>query len=356
MAEMKQGSQMKETNTDDLTGEIKRPPLDEITAELGVPVSQRGQPALQDHKPKRLVTREEAKDRGWAWYFDGSPCRYSHIAARRTANPSICSDCERVKAGEEPIYNKSKSQTFYPESRIKGNKDLTSPSVIATAPAAPLELPKKDQEFLAQLDELRDFDAAALAVGTKRGLIEARVSSNEMFRKALEDLCSRRGIAWSRAPEAEDFKWTPTIERQLIRRYIDTGILHTAREEMKIPASDYQDHMQKSSAFYAMIEEAKPMAKATLRERAIQDAGKGNDRLAKLLEDDPEVGIFTDPSGRKVSYLNPSIARQEVQKILDEARKMLFKRDALKRIAMERNTAAGIKPAPDDDDVVLVNK
>jgi hypothetical protein len=356
MAEMKQGSQMKETNTDDFAGEIKRPPLDEITAELGVPVSQRGQPNLRDFVPKRLVTLEEAKTKGWSWHFEGNPCRYSHIAARRTSNPSICSDCDRLRATppQEPIYGKSKAQAFYPESRIKGNKDLTSPTSVAAAPAAPLELPKKDQEFLAELDSLRDFDAAAAAVGTKRGLIEARVSSNEMFRKAIEDLCQRRGIAWSRAPDAEEFVWTAAIERALVRRWIDLGILAAARDELKIPASAYQDHMQRSTEFFALIEEARPRAKESLRERAVQDASRGNDRLAKLLEDDPEVGIFTDHMGRKVSRLNGTTAREALEKILDEARKALAKRDALKRIAMKRNTSAEIKPADEDD--VLVSK
>jgi hypothetical protein len=166
--------------------------------------------------------------------------------------------------------------------------------IQAPTPAAPLEPTKHDQAFLAKLDELRDFDKAAAAVGQTRGLIEARASSNPTFRAALDDLCERRQIPRTRAPDAAPFQWTPALERQLIKRWIDVGLLHQARDELGISASDYHEHLADSSVFAAAIRQAEPLAKATLHELSTQHAARGNDKLLRVLED--ERGALKTPA------------------------------------------------------------
>jgi hypothetical protein len=266
----------------------------EAAAELGVTLSQRLLPDLSAAAPKRLVQKAEAEARGWSWYFDGgSACRYGHVAARRTANPNICSDCERTKDGKEPIYGKSRVQKFYTEPRRK-SKDPSAPVVIAapSAPPAQVEPSKKEQEFLAALDETRDFDAAAQRTNFSRSQIEARASVNEVFRKALTDLCERRGIAWTRAPDSI-FTWSEEVEKNLVRRFVDTGLLETARNDCGIAASDFYSYLDRSPNFAAAIEAARPRARETLRDRAIQAADRGQDKLLKILEEDAPQSIAT---------------------------------------------------------------
>ncbi len=299
------------------------PPLDpnQAALELGVALTQRKHPNLRDQAPKRLVSKAEAEARGWSWYFDGgSTCRYGHVAARRTANPNICSDCEKVAAGEEPIYGKSRTQKYYEKPR-RPAKDQAAPVVIA-APAAPtpVEPSKKEQEFLAALDSVRDFDKAAEQTGFNRGLIEARASSNEVFRKALTDLCERRGIARTRAPDST-FTWTEEVERNLVRRFVDTGLLETARSECGVTASDYFAHLEKSPTFAAAIEAARPKAREVLRDRATQGAERGNVNLLKLLEEDEPTAISSMSTAEINAELHRLLAEFEAMGLFPKERR-----------------------------------
>jgi hypothetical protein len=313
------------------------PPIVDILATLGVPLSQRGHPNLREFVPNRFIPLAEATARGWSMYWSGDACLYGHQASRKVSNPNECTDCVRVREGKPAIYPKSRAQEF--RSVTKPTKAEAAAPVIVT-PAAPPELPASDQKFLAALDELRDFDAAATAVSTKRGLIEARVSSNEMFRKALTDLCERRGIAWTRTPDATAFQWTAETERQFARRFVDCGLLEQTRQELGISASDYHAHLAASSTFADAIEQSRPLARATLRERAMQDASRGNDRLARLMEADGEAGIFTDHFGNKVPYVNSEAAAQELQKILDEIDRDLHRQELLEEVCEQRTSTA----------------
>jgi hypothetical protein len=339
------------TNLDLTQPAAAYPPMTptEAAEELGVPLSERLQPNLRDFRPKRFVPLEEAKSRGWSWCFPGDVCRYAHVAARRTANTRICSDCERVKGGEEPIYGRSRAQQFYPEERI-ARKDPSTGIVTAApalaalvSPSKALEPSKKEQDFLASLDELRDFDAAAKRAGMTRGQVEARASSDPVFKAALTDLCDRRSIPWTRAPAPEAFAWTPAIESQLVKRFIDTGLIEQARQELAVSASDYQEHLSASPEFSGAIAKAMPLARATLRERAEASADRGNDRLLKLLLDeiaDDDRFITLSNGQRAPRPVNPQAAREELTKILADIEKRLAREDALERVARARGATS----------------
>ena len=161
----------------------------EAAQELGVSLSQRGQPKLRDEVPKRFIPRAEAEARGWSLYWSGAACRAGHQAARSVANDG-CMDCVRMREGKDPIYPKSKAQEYRTATKTTNAEKAAAPLVLQQ-PAAP-ELSAADLKFLAQLDTLRDFDAAAKAAGIVRGLVEARASSYPLFRAALEDLVARR--------------------------------------------------------------------------------------------------------------------------------------------------------------------
>lgn len=318
---------------------------EQLAHDLGVSLSQRGQPRLRDEVPKRFISRAEAIARNMSLYWEGAACRFGHQAARSVANDG-CMDCVRLREGKDALYPKSKAQEFRSATKVTNAEKATAP-VVMQQPAAP-ELSKPDLQFLAQLDNLRDFDAAAKAAGTTRGLIEARASSYPLFRSALDDLCTRRDITWTRAPDPAAFKWTPAIESALCRRYVDCGLLEQARQELGVSASIYQEHLAASPEFAAAIAAAEPPARTTLRERALAAAERGNDRLAKILEDSQE-DMFTDPTGRRVSYINPEQMRADLTALLEEVRKMHSKKDLL-RDAIRKSVKRGVSdPTPEEN-------
>jgi hypothetical protein len=261
----------------------------EAALELGVPLSQKLKPDFSRAVPKRHVSEEEAKARGWSWKYTGSDvCRYGHNAARRTSNTMICSDCERVKDNLEPIYGRSKTQKYYETPRRKPT-DPSAPIVIQAPASAPaqVEPTKKEQEFLAALASTGDIGKAAEQTGFSRGQINAREAVNETFQKALAKLTDKLGIA-TRAPDAKSFPWTAEIEKQFAAHFVDCGLLEQVRQEMGVSASAYQERLQSSSKFAALIEDAIPMARLTLRDRATQAASVGKIDLLKFLEKDAD--------------------------------------------------------------------
>lgn len=325
-----------------------------LAEELGVSLSQRLQPRLDQEVPKRFISQEEAEARGLSWRFTGSDvCRYGHNAARRSSNSGICSDCERVKEGKEPIYGKSKTQKYYTEPRRKAT-DPSAPVVIAAPIAQPaqIEPSKKEQDFLAALDETRDFDAAAQRTTFSRSQIEARASVNEVFRKALTDLCERRGIARTRAPDSL-FTWSEEVEKNLVRRFVDTGLLETARNECGVTASEFFIHLERSPTFAAAVEAARPRARETLRDRAVQSAERGNANLMKLMEDsEPE----------SVTNLSMGQINAEITKLLQHFDKQgLLVGDFEPRYYQHRETGQRInlrdfyKVQPDSSNLDLVS-
>jgi len=217
-----------------------------------------------------------------------------------------------VKDGKEPVYGKSKTQKYY-EPRRPSND-----SVPVQAPVAISEPSTKEQNFLAALDSLRDFDKAAEQAGFNRGLIEARMSSSETFRKAVLNLCSRRDIAQKRAPDAETFNWLPELEKAFCRRYVDCGLIEQTRTELGISASDYHSHLAASPAFAAQVATADLLARITLKDRATSAASAGNDRLLKLLQDSEPQSVSTMSTAQLDNELNKLIVQLEAKGLLPD--------------------------------------
>jgi len=314
-----------------------------------VSLTQRMKLNLRDNVPNKFITLEEAKAYDDSWCYDPKlgECRYGHQAARRVANVQICSDCERVKAGEAPIYGKSRANKHYPEPRRKPKSDASAPVVIQAPPAPPAapELPKREMEFLAALEETRDFDKASAASSWPIGLVHARAASNEPFRKALTLLCERRGIAQKRAPDST-FTWTKEIERNLVNRFVDTGFLETARNECGVTASEFFSHVEQSPEFAAAIEEARPKAREVLRDLATRSAALGKVELLKFLE--------TDEPANDISQMSHHQMNAEIERLLARFDKMgLFPTERQHKVTGERidlNDYEYVKP--DNSDLV----
>ena len=86
-------------------------------------------------------------------------------------------------------------------------------------------------------------------------------------------------------PEAEqrrmrnDFKWSDDIREVLIDEYVNTGDIQGAREVVHCSAAAYHRELEANPEFAAAIKKATVLAMQTLEDRAIHQAGKGNDKL-----------------------------------------------------------------------------
>jgi hypothetical protein len=330
-------------NTQPIAEAPTYPPIADVTEALGVPLTERGHPDMRNFVPTRFVPLAESQARGWSLYWTGAACRYGHMAARSTSNPKICSDCVRVKEGKPAIYPKSRVQEFRTLTKDSAGPAVTQ-AAAPVAPPAPPEPSSADKRFLSSYAEHRDLTAAAQAVGSTAALIAGRRSHDTALDTAMAklecDLSIPKYTPPPRITNADAFPWTAELERQFCRRYVDCGLIEQVRAELSVSASDFYDHVQRSSEFAALVEQARPFAKETLKERALEDAKRGNDKLLRALEADSAADGFTDRvTGRKVAYLNPDKVRADLTALLAEARKTLARRDALKRIALERNAA-----------------
>lgn len=346
---------MTATDKQDTAPQSSSPQAD--AAELGVQLTKALQPNLRDFVPSRFVPESEAKARGWSMFYDGRACRYGHQAAAYVSNSRRCSDCVRVKAGLEPIYPKSRAQEFFSAAHVEKIRDaklgITPAAAQPQPPAAPREPSPKEQKFLESLALTGEFKSAAESAGMSRGQIEARASVDPTFKSALTDLCERLSIPWTNptvTESAKGFAWTDAIEKQLIRRYIDSGLIESARQELGISASDYQQRLTDNPDFAAAIDAARTPARETLKERALQAADRGNDRLLKALEDEADENFTRLPDGTKVRRLgNPDVMREEMAALLKTARENLAAKERLREVAVARLAERRPQPSRDYD-------
>jgi hypothetical protein len=262
-------------------------------------------PDLVNSLALRNLPKDTAAAEGWPTYYMPEPCANGHTAARFVKN-SLCVDCWRVRQGRDTIYPTAKNRTYYKQRDPAAVAANGAPVTVAPSASLPPEPKPVEQRFLAELDNLRDFDAAAAAVNWTRGLVESRASSNPVFAAALTDLCTRRDIPRTRAVDPTAFPWNSEKEKQFAARLVDCGLLEQVRQEMAVTASEYHDRLQRSPAFAALIDAATPIARVTLKDRALASAEKGNDRLLKIFEKDIEENSYANMS---VEEMNSEIIR-----------------------------------------------
>ena len=281
----------------------------EILRELGVPCTQRGQPDLRNHVPKRFIPLEEAQARGWSMFWTGASCRYGHQAARKTSNINSCSDCEREKAGQPAIYPKSKAQEFYEKPR-RPAKD--SAPILAAAPIPQPEVDPADKRLLDAYALHRDLEKAAAAVGTTPALINARRSHQQPLDAAMVKLEADLSIP-RYVPVSPEFEWTDDKRARLLESYIDSGNLAVARDSIKCSPSQLWKELDVNPRFSGQLDAAHVRAVKVLEETAVKLALAGNDRLLPVIlkaerpdkyTEKQRVDIFSDISRLSEEQLN----------------------------------------------------
>jgi hypothetical protein len=289
-------------------------------------------PDLVNSLALKPLPKETAEAEGWPTFADFVPCANGHVAPKFCKN-SLCVSCWRVRQGRDPLHPRAKDKQYYKQRDPAAVTANGTPVVIA-APTPP-EPTKGEQTLLAKLAELKDIDKACAAVpGWTRGIVESRSSSNPVFRDALRDMTDRLGIA-TRAPDAENSKFTPELEKNFAMRLVDCGLLEQTRTELGVSASAYHSHLERSPTFAALIAASEPLARLTLRDRATKEAASGNDRLLKILEVD-EPTSFANMDHTQINA--------ELQRMLND----LVKRNAIPTtLSYKRLSTGEIIPAAD---------
>jgi len=228
-----------------------------------------GRPNMYSNMPTRFVQLAEAKYRGWKYFYIGDVCSHGHKAPRFVSNPRMCVDCDRARNGQALIGGKGAVEY----KTGSGYKERAKPELKRA-----LEPSKLEKDFLAAYADVKDFDEAAKRVSQSPAIIESRLAWSTVFREAYDALEDRIGVHHV-PPYDLDFEWDEDKRGMLIRVYVDTGDIATARDAIRVSPFEYQLELQRNAEFAAKVTKVQPLAYQILEERATQDALKGNDKL-----------------------------------------------------------------------------
>ena len=289
------------------------------------PLNRNGAPDLRNYLPTRNVTREEAEDRGWRYFFVGETCRWGHRAPRLASNPNDCVDCSRIRGGQLPI-----SVTGSPSS--VGTKTIGKPLSRLAQTASAATLSPMQKLFLEKYVETRDFGQAAKACGHEESRIRSELSYDKAFRDAVQTLETDNGL--SRTPSMlDEYEWTEDKRRVLLRRYIDTGDLLQAMRDIGVSNYEFERHLSENPGFVGDLERAEDLVTRHWDRYAANTAGKGSERiLQKYL-----AAIMPDKYGEKTKIdLNVTRNLSHEQLAAQVAQQLAW---------LEEN---GLLPAPSD--------
>ena len=293
-----------------------------------------GRPHMYAHMPTRFVTLAEAKHRLWKYFYIGDVCKKGHKAPRFVSNPSACVDCDRIRGGQQAIGGRGSVEAHVPIRSPKKNSD-GSKTERAPEPTA------RQKSFLAAYAELKDFDAAAKKVNASSAVIESELAYNVVFRDAYDNLEERIGVYHMGAYDL-DYEWDESKESMLIRMYIDTGMMDTARDAIRVTNFEFEKHCREKPDFAARVKEAEPLANKIMAERIRRAAIEGNPQI--MVAESRRLGL-DEPE-------DPGVGKTREQLIDEIARTLgLAKQDAAGRapVGDEHRPAVPAGPAVPPD-------
>lgn len=287
------------------------------------PLNNKGQPDMMNYLPTRLVPFDEAKARGWTYFYDARTCRYGHQAPHNVGNIHQCVDCTRVQRGKQTIGGKAGGTH---ERREYKRTESVAPGL----PAAPQVVVKQqepdrlEKQFLVAYAQLKNFEQACDQIGVSAPHMQGRMSWSSVFRLAVADLENRCGIVHIPAA-SENFEWNEDKHFRLIEVYVDTGDIATARDSIGVTPSEYYRELKRNSDFYARVMEAEQLAWNALEEKAVQLARNGNDKLLQkiLTAKKPEYRDSLKLDVKVEERLTDDQLRTESARLIAEARRRL---------------------------------
>lgn len=310
----------------------------------------KGRPNMYAHLPSRFVPLTEAVARGWKYFYVGDVCLRGHKAPRFVSNPRMCVDCDRGRSGMVAIGGKGAVE----KRTVTVSPDRKAPAGSVVKQIAPS---KFEKDFLARYAELKDFDEAARAIGQSPSVIEAWLSWSGVFRDAYEALEERIGIRHIYVGEL-DYEWDEDKRSMLIRVYVDTGDIATARDAIRVTPYEYQMELQRNQEFATKVTEVKPLAAQVLEERATQEALKPNGSeklLTKLLSARvPGMGEKMDVNLNNLQQQTPEQVQNEIVRLFGPLRELFLAAPPMVPAAIdaEFKVLAKVHPAEDFDDLI----
>lgn len=285
------------------------------------PLSTKGQPDLQNYMPTRLVPLDEAKARGWTYFYDARTCRYGHQAPHFVSNIHQCVDCARVSRGKQPIGGRAGSGHERREyKKMAGTTNSNGASLPVVVREA--EPDRLEKQFMNAYADLKDFGRACDMVGVSAPHMQARLSWSSVFRLAVAELENRAGINHI-PPAQENFEWNADKHHRFIEVYVDTGDIATARDSINVTPSEFNRELKRNSDFGARVMEAEQLAWNALEEKAVQLARQGNDKLLQkiLTAKKPEYRDSLKLDVKVEERLTDEQLRTEASRLIVEARR-----------------------------------
>lgn len=240
-----------------------------------------GKPDLYNHMPTRFVPQDEAKARGWTFFYVGESCRWGHQAPRYVSNPRMCVDCHRTRDGRPVIGakgNKEYAGSLKPYSQPSRAPGAVSAGGIAPAMSRSAEPDALEKRFLTEYARLKSFAAAANECGRHESEFLGRLSYNKVFREAVHTLENDNGLSRTASLD-EDFEWTDDKRVVLMRLYINTGDLAQAMKGIGLTNYHYEKELEENPEFRADMERAEELAWRQVDRQAISGALAGDSRL-----------------------------------------------------------------------------
>lgn len=284
-----------------------------------------GAPDLYNYMPTRVVSKTEAEERGWRFFYVDEVCRYGHRAPRYVKAPRTCVDCHRLKNNRQPIGAKGAAEYLtsprpYAERKVQAPQ--TTGVAVTPKPAEPDGLEKR---FLTEYVRTGNFDVAAEALGYEPAVFKGRLSYSVVFREAVEKLESDNGLL--RTPSIlESYEWTEDKRATLLRVYIDTGDIAVARASVGVSNFYLLKELDENPEFQNDFEKAKDMADKVLDEIGVSQARRGDNKLLTRLLSNVAPARFGENSKVKVD-LNVAETRTDEQLRADIVRELLKGRD-----------------------------
>jgi hypothetical protein len=267
-----------------------------------------GSPDMYNHRPTRFVSYNEAKGRGWRFFWTGERCnKYGHRAAHYTSNPSVCTDCRKIEGGGLPTYSKGIPQLDDPNNHARAYSPRARTVGVDSA------IPRlAEQLFLTKYAELKDWDKAAEACQRPPFEFLAILSWNEAFRKAVNALEDELKIARTTGV-SEDFEWDEAKRNVLLIVYMNTADMVQAQRSIGCTNVQFHRELEENPAFAERWESAQPIAAKVFDYKAGSLAVAGDSQILRRLT----ANLFPEKYGENLK-MDLKVTRQLSPEMLNE--------------------------------------
>jgi hypothetical protein len=271
-----------------------------------------------------MVSKQEAEERGWTFFYIGDACRHGHRAPRYVKAPRTCVDCHRTDNNRNPIGAKAVAE-YSPKVRPYAERAPKPAQAAVVQQPAPREPDSLEKKFLIEYARTANFNQAAENLGLEPAVFQGRLSYSTVFRDAVEKLETDNGLM--RTPSIlENYEWTADKRATLLRVYIDTGDIATARASVGVSNFYLLKELEENPQFQSDYEKAEEMANRVLDQIGVSQARRGDSKLLTRLLSNISPARFGESSKVKVD-LNVAESRTDEQLRADIIRELIKGRD-----------------------------